>query len=62
MNKEYKMSIIEKKDKVGFILCCRAEEEKALQQNETFYQLIFNELMNTDDYEVNIEFNFYYNK
>ena len=41
-----------KKSKVGFILCCRAETDKALQQNETFYQLIFNELMNTDDYEL----------
>tara|TARA_R110002049_G_scaffold226702_1_gene398829 strand:+ start:266 stop:436 length:171 start_codon:yes stop_codon:yes gene_type:complete len=56
------MDIIEKKDKVGFILCCRAEREKALQQNDAYYQLIFNELMNTDDYEVNIEFDFYYNK
>jgi|TARA_R110001632_G_scaffold19356_1_gene58716 hypothetical protein len=54
------MDIIEKKDKVGFILSCRSE--KALQQNDAYYQLIFNELMNTDDYEVNIEFDFYYNK
>ena len=50
----------EKKTKVGFILSCR--EEKALKLNDAYYQSIFKELMNTDDYEVNIEFDFYYNK
>tara|TARA_R110002073_G_scaffold331001_1_gene515349 strand:- start:347 stop:526 length:180 start_codon:yes stop_codon:yes gene_type:complete len=58
-----KMDIIEKKDKVGFILCCRAEREKALQQNDAYYQSMFNEYISfaTDD-EINIEFDFYYNK
>ena len=54
------MNKSEKESKVGFILSCRSE--KALQQNDAYYQSVFNELMNTDDYEVNIEFDFYYNK
>jgi len=57
------MDRIEKKDKVGFILCCRAEREKALQQDITYYQLMFNEYMTTaTDDEINSEFNFFYNK
>jgi len=57
------MNKSEKESKVGFILCCRAEEEKALQQNVTYYQSMFNEYMTTATKdEINIEFDFYYNK
>ena len=51
-----------KKDKVTFILSCRAEREKALKHNDAFYQSLFEEYMNSEDDNILNEFNFYINK
>ena len=49
---------MELKDKIGFILSCRAEHELALQ-NDTFYKYVFNEYLNSDIEDVEIEYDFY---
>ena len=49
---------MELKDKIGFILSCRAETELALQ-NDTFYKYVFNEYLNSDIDDVEIEYDFY---
>jgi hypothetical protein len=50
------MNIEEKKKKIGFILSSRNDYDKS---NQKFYQYLFNEYLNTDDDEVETEFNFY---
>jgi|TARA_R100000479_G_scaffold134372_1_gene71619 hypothetical protein len=50
------MNIEEKKKKIGFILSSRNDYDKS---NQKFYQYLYNEYLNTDDDEVETEFNFY---
>lgn len=45
-------------DKIGFILSCRTARELALQ-NDVFYKYVFNEYLNSDPKDVEIEYDFY---
>lgn len=56
--RESKMTLTEKKDKVGFILSSRYARGEF---HESMYKDLFNTYLNMDDDEVNIEFDFYYN-
>ena len=49
----------ERKKKIGFILSCRNDYDKS---NHKFYRYLFNEYLKMDSEELDIEFNFYFNK
>jgi len=49
---------MELKDKIGFILSCRSMRENELL-NDSFYKYIFNEYLQSDLGDIEIEYEFY---